>query len=211
MPEYLPNLLTFARIAAIPPLALLFQLTQSWAPWAILGLYAAAAVTDYFDGRLARALARESRLGQFLDPIADKLLVIAMLFLLAGTGRLGPAGIAAGLVIVAREVFIAGLREYLAGRAQLPVTGLAKWKTAAQMTALGLLAVAPAVPDWPVLDGGLALLGLAAALALATGWQYFQRAWPYLADRPITEEAGNTGTSAENGSGSGRSGRKNAA
>ena len=175
----LPNLLTLSRIAAIPLLVVLVAIGRPGTDLAACILFAVAAITDYFDGRLARDRRQHSDLGRMLDPIADKLLVGAALMMLVGTGRLGAWGLYPAVVIMLREILVSGLREYLAGvRVGLPVTRLAKWKTGAQMAALGtLLAGDPAatllgLPWLPAAAIGAAMLWLAALLTLVTGWDY---------------------------------------
>ncbi|WP_291297887.1 CDP-diacylglycerol--glycerol-3-phosphate 3-phosphatidyltransferase [Elioraea sp.] len=175
----LPNLLTLSRIAAIPVLAALMLARVPGADLAACLLFTAAAVTDWLDGKLARARNATSDLGRMLDPIADKLLVGATLMLLAGLSRLSDVGLLAAIVIMLREIMVSGLREYLAGlSAGLPVTALAKWKTGVQMTALGMLvagdtsAALLGIGVLPVSLIGEALLMLAAALTLITGWDY---------------------------------------
>ena len=138
----LPNLLTLSRIAVIPVMIALFLLPYDWAVWTNLGLFALACLTDYLDGLLARRLACITPLGRFLDPIADKLLVAAVLFMLAATARLEPLAVVPAVVILLREVLISGLREFLAGiGVGLPVSRLAKWKTGVQMGAIALAMV----------------------------------------------------------------------
>ena len=175
----LPNLLTVSRIAAIPLLMLLMALHTSAGDLAACAVFAIAAITDYFDGMLARVRRQISDFGRMLDPIADKLLVGATLMLLAGHDRLSAAGLYPAVVIMLREILVSGLREYLAGvRVGLPVTRLAKWKTGFQMGALGSLlggdTAAPLV--WlqflPVTLIGELMLWVAAALTLVTGWDY---------------------------------------
>ena len=146
----LPNLLTLSRIAAIPLLVVLVALRQPAADLAACVLFSTAAITDYFDGKLARGRRQQSDIGRMLDPIADKLLVGAALMMLVGQGRLSDWGLYPAIVIMLREILVSGLREYLAAiRIGLPVTPLAKWKTGFQMGALGTLlagdSVAPAV------------------------------------------------------------------
>ena len=179
MPSDLPNLLTLSRIAAIPVLAALMLARLPAADLAACIVFTAAALTDWLDGRLARAWGTTSDLGRMLDPIADKLLVGATLMLLAGLGRLSDLGLLAAIVIMLREIMVSGLREYLAGLAVgLPVTALAKWKTGVQMTALGMLVAGDGAAAliglaWlPVSLAGEALLMLAATLTLMTGWDY---------------------------------------
>jgi len=175
----LPNLLTLSRIAAIPLLVLLVALGSPSADLSACVLFSAAAITDYFDGKLARMRAQQSDLGRMLDPIADKLLVAAALMMLVGKGRVSDWGLYPAIVIMLREILVSGLREFLAGiRIGLPVTRLAKWKTAFQMGALGTLLAgdssARLLHLWflPVSGIGEAMLWVAAGLTLLTGWDY---------------------------------------
>jgi cardiolipin synthase len=175
----LPNLLTLSRIAAIPLILALVLLRLPAADLAACAVFTAAALTDWLDGHLARRRRLTSEFGRMLDPIADKLLVGAVLMLLAGLGRLSDLGLIAAVVIMLREILVSGLREFLAGLAQgLPVSRLAKWKTGVQMTALGMLVAGDAsarllgLGFLPVGLLGEALLTLAAALTLITGWDY---------------------------------------
>ena len=175
----LPNVLTLSRIAAIPLVVLLVAIRTPAADLAACVVFAIAAITDYFDGKLARSRQQQSDLGRMLDPIADKLLVAAALMMLVGLDRLSPLGLYPAIVIMLREILVSGLREYLAGiRIRLPVTNLAKWKTGFQMGALGaLLAGDTAAPilhlGWlPVSIIGETMLWVAAALTLVTGWDY---------------------------------------
>ena len=148
----LPNILTLSRIGAIPLLVLLVAIGEPWADFLAALLFAAAAITDYLDGRLARERLQLSDLGRMLDPIADKLLIGATLMALVGFGHLPAGGIYPAIVIMLREILVSGLREYLAEiRIGLPVTRLAKWKTGVQMVALGVLLLG---------QGGAHLIGL---------------------------------------------------
>ena len=175
----LPNLLTLSRIAAIPLMVTLAAIRSPGTDFAACVVFSIAAITDYFDGKLARDYGQTSDLGRMLDPIADKLLVAAALMMLVGTGRLSDAGLYPAIVIMLREILVSGLREYLAGMAiGLPVTALAKWKTGVQMGALGALlagndsAVLLGIGWLPVSLIGEAMLFAAAALTLVTGWDY---------------------------------------
>lgn len=175
----LPNLLTLSRIAAIPVLVLLVAWQAPGTDFAACVLFSLAAITDYFDGRIARGRRQISDIGRMLDPIADKLLVGATLMLLAGQGRLSTWGLYPAIVILLREILVSGLREYLAGlRIGLPVTPLAKWKTGVQMGALGTLlagddsAALLHLTFLPVSLIGEAMLWAAACLTLWTGWDY---------------------------------------
>src|SRR5271157_4244405 len=136
----LPNLLTLSRIAAIPLLVGLVAARYPLTDFIACLAFSAAAITDYFDGKLARSRRQQSDLGRMLDPIADKLLVGAVLMMLVGIGRLSSLALYPAIVIMLREILVSGLREYLAGiRVGLPVTSLAKWKTGFQMGALATL------------------------------------------------------------------------
>jgi cardiolipin synthase len=178
----LPNLLTLSRIFAVPILVFLL-----WRPspldYAItFVLYCVVGLTDYFDGYLARSQGQISRLGQFLDPIADKIMVAAVLVMLISSRKANPVPeiegihIIAALVILLREIFVSGLREFLGPLdVSMPVSTLAKYKTTFQLVALGALILGGAVPDqyW-VHVVGLASLWAAAALTLVTGWDYLR-------------------------------------
>jgi len=178
----LPNLLTLSRILAVPILVFLL-----WRPAPLdygitFVLYCIVGITDYFDGYLARATQRISRLGQFLDPIADKIMVAAVLMMLISSRRSNPIPeidglhIIAALVILLREIIVSGLREFLAElRVSIPVSALAKWKTTFQMVALGALILGGALPQYPWVHlVGIVCLWAAAALTLVTGYDYLR-------------------------------------
>ena len=178
----LPNLLTLSRILAVPILVFLLW-KPGWADYAVtFVLYCLVGITDYFDGYLARSQGTVSRLGQFLDPIADKIMVAAVIVMLVARPPLqGPAIIAdwhliPALVILLREIIVSGLREFLASlQVSVPVSALAKWKTTLQLVALGALILSGALPQWPwVHQIGLISLWAAAALTLVTGWDYLR-------------------------------------
>ena len=136
----LPNMQTWSRIIAIPLVVACFWLDRGWAQWLSMILFVIAAVTDWFDGYFARRYHQISRFGRFLDPIADKLLVAAALVMLVDSGTLRDLNVLAALIILAREILVSGLREFLAElRVGLPVSQLAKWKTGAQMVAIAAL------------------------------------------------------------------------
>lgn len=175
----LPNLLTLSRIAAIPLLVGIVAVRTPAADFLACVVFSVAAITDYFDGKIARGRRQMSDVGRMLDPIADKLLVGAALMLLAGQQRLSAWGLYPAIVILLREILVSGLREYLAGlRVGLPVTGLAKWKTGFQMGALGTLLAGDSsarllhLQFLPVAAIGEAMLWVAAGLTLWTGWDY---------------------------------------
>jgi cardiolipin synthase (CMP-forming) len=170
----LPNLLTVSRIVATPVVVACLYADGAAARWIACALFTAAAVTDWLDGHMARRWQQQSEIGRFLDPIADKLLVSATLFMLTAFGRLSGWAILPALVILCREILVSGLREYLAGlRVGLPVSRLAKWKTFIQMVAIGFLIVGNAGPSLlPVAAIGETLLWAAALLTLVTGYDY---------------------------------------
>jgi cardiolipin synthase (CMP-forming) len=168
-----PNLLTIGRIILVPLVVGLFYVEGDWARWLACLLFTVAAVTDYVDGWLARNWQQQSAFGRWLDPVADKLLVGAVVIMLVGFER---APLLPAVVIVLREIMVSGLREYMAEvRVGLPVSRLAKWKTVVQMVAIGVLIVGESGPIWlPVTEIGWAGLWLAALLTLITGWSYLQ-------------------------------------
>ncbi len=177
----LPNILTLSRIFTVPILVALL-----WYPGWELGyglgfaLYCLMGLTDYFDGYAARAQGAVSRLGVFLDPIADKIMVAAVIVMLVGT-RHDAASITGlhlipALIILLREIAVSGLREFLADlRVSVPVSQLAKWKTTLQLVALGALILAGALPlQFWIKEVGLACLWMAAVLTIVTGWDYLR-------------------------------------
>jgi cardiolipin synthase (CMP-forming) len=187
----LPNILTLSRILALPLLAFLLW----WPDWELgyglaFGLYCLMGFTDYFDGYLARTSGAVSKLGQFLDPIADKIMVATVILTLTAQGILrgpyvGDMHVIAGLVILIREIAVSGLREFLGGlQVSVPVSRLAKWKTTFQLVCLGALILGVALPGWTMdLFGlvinvphtvGLTTLWAAAALTVITGWDYLR-------------------------------------
>lgn len=187
----LPNILTLSRIAMIPLLAALLW----WPGWhagylAAFALYCIMGITDYFDGMLARQSNKVSKLGIFLDPIADKIMVASVILVLTAMGVLrgpyvGDMHVIAGGIILIREIAVSGLREFLGGlQVSVPVSKLAKWKTTFQLVSLGSLILGEGLPDWTfVLDGvvhnvphlvGLITLWGAAILTVITGWDYLR-------------------------------------
>jgi cardiolipin synthase len=183
-PFSVPNLLTYGRILAIPAVVgLLFWPREDWVRWIALAIYVIAAVTDYFDGYLARAWHQQSAIGRMLDPIADKLLVASCLLMLAADETIAGLSLWAAIIILCREILVSGLREFLAElKVSVPVSRVAKWKTAAQLVAVGFLIAGPA--GEAVLPGtiviGIVLLWLAAVLTIYTGWDYFRSGIRYL-------------------------------
>jgi cardiolipin synthase len=177
-PMSLPNVLTYGRILAVPALvACLFFLKGDVARWSAFALFVLAGVTDWLDGYLARAWEQQSTLGRMLDPIADKLLVGAVLMMLVHDNTITGWSIWAAIIILVREILVSGLREFLAElNVKVHVTQLAKWKTTMQMIALGVLLAGPAaeklVPG--ITTGGLVILWIAALLTLWTGYDYLK-------------------------------------
>ena len=187
----LPNILTLSRIFAIPLLAY-FLWWPGWEAGYLIafGLYCLMGITDYFDGYLARTSGTVSKLGIFLDPIADKIMVGAVILVLAAQGVLrgpyvGDMHVIAGLIILMREIAVSGLREFLGPlQVSVPVSKLAKWKTTFQMVALGSLILGQGLPRWTVMLGeveanvphtvGLTTLWAAAVLTVITGWDYLR-------------------------------------
>jgi len=178
----IPNILTCARIAAIPVViaCIYAQSTYDgplWLRWVAVAVFIVAGITDYLDGYYARVYNQQSAFGRMLDPIADKLLVAACLLMLAADQIIHGWSLWAAIVILCREILVSGLREYLAAlRVSVPVTKLAKWKTTVQLVAIGFLLAGEAgdlvVPV--VTQIGLLLLWISAILTIYTGWDYFR-------------------------------------
>ncbi|MET0137275.1 MAG: CDP-diacylglycerol--glycerol-3-phosphate 3-phosphatidyltransferase [Sphingobium sp.] len=179
--QWLPNLLTLSRIFAVPLLVALLWPAEQGHEWRIgyllaFVLYCLMGITDYFDGYLARAQGTVSKMGVFLDPIADKIMVAAVILMLCATRDIHGWHIIAALVILLREIAVSGLREFLAGlRVSVPVSRLAKWKTGCQLVALGALILGGGLPEWAFVHGvGLITLWFAAILTALTGWDYLR-------------------------------------
>ena len=173
----LPNILTLSRIFTVP-----FLVWLLWYPdWKLgylmaFGLYTLMGITDYFDGYLARAQGTVSKLGIFLDPIADKIMIASVVLILCAIGDIEGYHVIAALVILLREIAVSGLREFLASlQVSVPVSQLAKWKTTFQILALGALISAGGLPQFEIIKiiGIWALWG-AAILTLITGWDYLR-------------------------------------
>lgn len=195
----LPNILTIARLIAVPLIPVMFLFfARPWADWYAMVLFIVAALTDYLDGYLARAWKLETLFGAAMDPIADKALVMIALLVINGYAGLTPWIMLPSAIIIYREVFVAGLRESLGAKARaLKVTKLAKWKTTSQMIAITLIFAKGVLEhhgrieegrfraalfgwsDW-VGNAGIVLLWVAGALTIYTGWDYFRKALPFL-------------------------------
>lgn len=181
----LPNILTLARVIAAPLVAMVFLVFERLdAQWIAFWLFSVAAITDYFDGWLARRWDQVSGFGRMLDPIADKTMVVIAGAVLVGLYGLNWIIVVPFTVILMREVMVSGLREYLKGASVVNVTVLAKYKTTFQLIAIGALFLAGPAAEWGlgelVLYGGYALLWVAAGLTAITGWDYFRRGVAYI-------------------------------
>jgi cardiolipin synthase len=172
----LPNILTLSRIFVIPLVIAMFYWDSPTTRWVMLGLFAAAGITDFFDGYLARRSNQVSAFGRFLDPIADKLLVAALLLMLVGFERMSTWSYLPAVIILMRELLVSGLREFLAQtQVSIPVSTLAKWKTTLQMFTLGFLIIGTDASTWiPAQMIGEVGLWLAALLTLITGYDYLK-------------------------------------
>lgn len=180
-----PNILTYGRILAVPVVAGLLMYGGHEARWTALAIYIIAAITDFFDGYLARLWKQQSSLGRMLDPIADKVLVAVVLLVLSADGILFGGHIWAAIIILSREVLVSGLREYLGElQVSVPVTKIAKWKTTVQLVAIGFLIAGPAadvlLPH--TTTAGIVLLWVAAGLTLYTGYDYFRAGIRHVVD-----------------------------
>jgi cardiolipin synthase len=186
----IPNLLTYARIVAVPLIVGCFFIegrleSSDFARWAAFWIFTVASITDYLDGYLARIWNQTSNIGRMLDPIADKLLVAAVLLLLAADQTIADWSVWAGITILCREILVSGLREYLAAlKVSVPVTRIAKWKTTIQMVAIAFLLAGPAgdkiLPHTTHI--GIGLLWIAAILTFYTGYDYFRAGLKHLVD-----------------------------
>jgi len=181
----LPNILTYGRIVAVPIVAALLLWGGDTARWTALAIYVVAAITDFFDGYLARKWKQQSSLGRMLDPIADKVLVAVVLLVLCADDILRGGHIWAAIIILSREVLVSGLREYLGElQVSVPVTQIAKWKTTVQLVAIGFLIAGPAgdtvIPYTTAI--GIGMLWIAAGLTLYTGYDYFRAGIRHVVD-----------------------------
>ena len=191
MKKYLPNILTVSRIIIIPVLVSSFYIEARLYHLVAAGLFLFASITDFFDGYLARTLKAQSNLGRFLDPIADKLLVASVLLMLTHVRGITGLEIIPALAILCREILVSGLREFLAEiRVSVPVSTLAKFKTAVQMAALFMLLLGvegPSIVQFEHLTSthltvllGKLLLWVAAVLTIITGYAYLKAGLKYI-------------------------------
>ncbi|ASW06077.1 MULTISPECIES: CDP-diacylglycerol--glycerol-3-phosphate 3-phosphatidyltransferase [Rhizobium] len=186
----IPNLLTYGRIICVPLIVLCFFIEgklegSDFARWVALWIFIIASITDFLDGYLARIWNQTSNIGRMLDPIADKLLVSAILLLVAADGTIAGWSLWAAIIILCREILVSGLREYLAAlKVSVPVTRIAKWKTTAQLVAIAFLLAGPAgdkVLPYTT-EMGIVLLWVAALLTIYTGYDYFRAGLKHVVD-----------------------------
>ena len=178
----IPNILTIGRIIIVPIFVLTFFIPGFFGDLIPFFLFALASFTDYLDGLLARLFKEESKLGELLDPIADKILVAAALILLVMNGTIKNYEVIAAIIILTREILVSGLREFLAkGKIKLPVSNLAKLKTVLQMVSIALLLSGDTgnkiinFQDYNAQTIGIILLWLSAFLTLYTGYDYLMK------------------------------------
>ena len=178
----LPNVITVARILLIPVFIVLYMVQKDWSIFAASVLFALAAITDWLDGYLARRLNQTTPFGAFLDPVADKLIVVAALIILVSYHN-DPWLTLPSLVIVGREIVISALREWMAElgkRTSVAVSFIGKLKTAAQMGSITLLLLAQHIDDGLAGVLGLVMLQIAAVLTIWSMFVYLKAAWPDL-------------------------------
>ena len=182
MLKKIPNILTIGRITIVPFFVLAFYLPGFYGDLTAFALFVIASFTDFLDGMLARMMGEESKLGELLDPIADKIIVATALILLVMSGTIRHYEVIAAIIILTREILISGLREFLAkGQIKLPVTNLAKLKTFLQMVAISLLLTGETgnkilnFQDYNSQTIGIILLWLSAFLTLYTGYEYLRK------------------------------------
>jgi CDP-diacylglycerol--glycerol-3-phosphate 3-phosphatidyltransferase len=185
MPWTLPNILTWIRIAAIPLVVVTFYAPYHWADPAAGLIFAAAGITDSLDGYLARKLGQTSRLGAFLDPVADKLIVAAALVLLVSRDPRAVVVLTA-VVVIGREIAISALREWMAEvgqRRKVAVSAMGKYKTIFQITGLSMMLYRWNLFGLPIYKIGVVLTMLAAVLTLVSMVSYLRAAWPEMRER----------------------------
>ena len=170
------NILTLSRIIVIPIIVSCIYVKNPWYGWTAFVLFCAASITDYFDGYLARIRNEVSNLGTFLDPIADKLLVAAVILILTSKEIITDWETIPALIILLREIAVSGLREYLAGiKVSVPVSKISKLKTSLQLIALAILILSESgISFIPILFMGKIALWSAGILTLYTGYDYLK-------------------------------------
>ena len=185
----IPNILTIGRIIVVPIFVITFFLPGMYGDLIPFFLFVGASFTDYLDGLLARLLKEESKLGELLDPIADKIIVAAALILLVMNSTIRNYEVIAAIIILTREILISGLREFLAKASiTMPVTGLAKFKTFIQMFAIAILLTGESgnriinFQDYNAHTIGIIFLWLSAFLTLYTGYDYVKKGIDHVID-----------------------------
>ncbi len=184
MIKHLPNTLTIIRVALIPVMILFFYLPFEWSRFVACWVFVAASITDFLDGYFARKYQTESKLGAFLDPVADKLTVTTALIILLQDHNT-PLMMIATTIIIGREITISALREWMAELGERGVVNVAmvgKIKTVFQMMAIGFLLYEADLWFLPVFNIGLVLLYIAAGLTLYSMYVYLKAAWPLMRD-----------------------------
>jgi len=172
----LSNILTLSRIIVIPIIVALIYLKSPFYGWLAFILFCIAGITDFFDGYFARIRNEVSNIGTFLDPIADKLLVAAVILILTAKEIIADWETIPALIILLREIVVSGLREYLADiKISVPVSKIAKFKTSLQLIALGILILSESgISFIPIIFFGKIALWVAALLTLYTGYDYLK-------------------------------------
>tara|TARA_B100000941_G_scaffold282580_1_gene251193 strand:- start:3447 stop:4034 length:588 start_codon:yes stop_codon:yes gene_type:complete len=190
----IPNILTIGRIIIVPIFVLTFFIPGFFGDLIPFFLFALASFTDYLDGLLARIFKEESKLGELLDPIADKILVAAALILLVMNGTIKNYEVIAAIIILTREILISGLREFLAkGQINMQVTSLSKLKTFIQMVSIAILLTGESgnklisFQDYNAQTIGIILLWLSAFLTLYTGYGYVRKGIDHAIDQDNKE------------------------
>jgi len=172
----IPNFLTLIRILLIPVIILFMEIDEELYRWLSLWLYFVACISDFFDGYLARKFEIESNFGRFLDPIADKILIVSIIFILIAQSKINGLFVYAALIIVIREILVSGLRDFFSHSSEnLVVTNLSKWKTLIQMFSLGFLIVSDNFETILILYTGLVGLTVSSIITIHTGYYYFKK------------------------------------
>ncbi len=172
----IPNFLTLIRILLIPVIILFMEIDEELYRWLSLCLYFIACISDFFDGYLARKFEIESNFGRFLDPIADKILIVSIIFILIAQSKINGLFVYAALIIVTREILVSGLRDFFSHSSEnLVVTNLSKWKTLIQMFSLGFLIVSDNFETILILYTGLVGLTVSSIITIHTGYYYFKK------------------------------------
>ena len=175
----IPNILTLGRLILVPVLVFAYYLPGSLGDWFSFSIFVLASFTDFLDGFFARLLKQQSKLGELLDPIADKIIVVTALFLLVADNQINGHDVIACIIIICREILVSGLREYLAKfKLRMPVSNMAKVKTFFQMLSISILLTGPSGNKLLFEIGtelGIYLLWISALLTLITGYSYIKK------------------------------------